>query len=96
MLPELEKRQVALVAISVDALDVSEKLAAAVGLTFPLASDPAHAVIDAFGVFDAENEVAWPAMYLVGRDRTIAWRFLGDTYKVRPSRDEILRAIDRP
>lgn len=96
MLPELEKRQVAVVAISVDPLGVSDKLAAALGLTLPLASDPDHAVIDAYGVFDAENEVAWPAMYLVERDHTIAWRFLGDTYKIRPSREEVLRAIDSP
>lgn len=59
----------------------------------PLLSDPSHAAIDAFAVFDAENEVAWPAVYLVERDGTIAWRDLGDTYKVRPTTDELLRAI---
>jgi len=73
---------------------VSEKLAAAHALTLPLVSDPAHTAIDAFGVYDAENEVAWPAVYLVARDGTIAWRFLGDTYKVRPTIAELLRALD--
>jgi len=34
------------------------------------------------------------AVFLVERDRTIAWRFLADSYKVRPSADELLRAID--
>ena len=77
-----------------DPLEVSAKLGAAHGLTFPLVSDPSHTAMDAFGVFDAENEVAWPAVYLVDRDGTIAWRYLGDTYKVRPTTAELLRALD--
>jgi peroxiredoxin len=74
---------------------VSETLAAAHGLTFPLASDPTHTTIDAYGVLDAENEIAWPAVYLVERDGTVSWRFLGDSYQERPTSDELRRAIDR-
>lgn len=72
---------------------MSAKLAAAHGLTFPLVSDPQHTAMDGFGVFDVENEIAWPAVYLVERDGTIAWRYLGDSYKVRPTVDEILKVV---
>ena len=74
---------------------MSAKLAAGLGLAFPLASDERHVAIDAFGVYDGENEIAWPAVYLVERDRTISWRFLGTDYQERPAAAEVLRAIDR-
>lgn len=83
-----------MVAIAVDPLRAHERLAAHLGLTFPLASDPGHAVIDAFGVFDPENEIAWPAMFTIERDRTISWRWLGDDYKVRPPTADVIAAVD--
>ncbi len=84
-----------MVAISVDPTNVSTKLAAGLGLAFPLVSDVKHEPIDAYGVYDAENQISWPAVYVVERDRTISWRFLGSDYKERPPAEEVLRALER-
>lgn len=84
-----------MVAISVDEVETSAALAARLGVTFPLASDPEHAVIDAYGVLDVRHEIAWPAVYLVGPEGRILWRFLDDDYRRRPSADDVLATIDR-
>lgn len=81
-------------AISVDPPAASEHLAGSLGLTFPILSDPGHGVIDGFGVFDHENEIAWPAMFTIERDRKISWRWLGDDYKIRPTTIEVLAVLD--
>ena len=48
----------------------------------------------AYGVEDAENSVAWPAIFVIAPDGKIAWRSLAQTYKVRAGVDEILKALD--
>ncbi len=63
-------------------------------MTFPLLSDPDRAVIRAFGVEDAENGVAWPAIYVVGRDGRVRWRSLAETYKKRAAASAIVEALD--
>jgi len=83
------------VAISVDPPAVGARLAAGLGLTFPLASDERRVAIGAYGVYDAENEISWPAVYLVEQDRTVSWRYLGDRYQERPPAADVLAAIDR-
>jgi peroxiredoxin len=85
---------VEVIAIAVDPPEVSARLAAGLGLSFAVASDEAHAAIDGFGVLDGENEVAWPAVYLIGPERRVQWRHIGDDYKPRPPIADVLRAID--
>jgi peroxiredoxin len=79
----------------VDAPDRSKALAQKLGVTFPLASDPKRDVIRAYGVEDQENGIAWPAIFIVGRDGTVRWRSLAETFKERPTSDVVLQALDR-
>lgn len=60
------------------------------GLGFPVLSDPDGAASRAFGVFDGENEIAWPAVYIVDPSGTIVQRWLADTYQVRIETSAIL------
>ncbi len=50
-------------------------------------------VIRAYGVEDAENGVAWPVIFVVGRDRRVKWRSLAETYPVRPAPEIVLEAL---
>jgi peroxiredoxin len=93
-LAELDKRNADVVAISVDPVETNLELSARLGLTFPLAADPEHATLAAFGVYDDHHEIAWPAVFIVERDRRVSWRYLADDYKVRPTVEEMLRALD--
>lgn len=47
-----------------------------------------------FGVVDEENGIAWPAVFVIGKDRRIAWRSISETYTKRPSADELLGHLD--
>jgi peroxiredoxin len=72
---------------------VSDKLAAALDLAFPIASDEDGAVMKAFGVFDPENEIAWPSIFVIEKDRTISWRWVADVYMKRPPPAEVVAAV---
>ena len=93
-LKEFERRGASLVAISVDDLGKTRALAQDLGITFPLLSDVNLEVTRAWGLEDPGNAIPWPAMYIVTRDGRIAWRSLEETYKVRPSSEVVLEALD--
>jgi len=50
-------------------------------------------VIRAYGVEDAENGIAWPSIFIVGRDGRVKWRSLAETYPVRPAPEVVLEAL---
>ena len=80
-------------AISADPPEKSKELAGKLGVTFPLLTDSAVSTIRSYGVEDAENGTAWPAIFIVARDGTIRWRSLAETYKNRPVSEQILDAL---
>jgi peroxiredoxin len=73
----------------------SAELAAKLGLTYPLLSDPKQTAIRAFGVADENTGVAWPTAFVIGRDGRIAARFFTESYKKRATTTDILAALDR-
>ena len=81
-----------MVAISVDTPEESKPLVEKLGLQFPVLADVNLAVARRFGVVDQENGIAWPAIFLIGRNGRVTWRSLSETYKVRASVAEILAA----
>jgi peroxiredoxin len=92
-LKDLASRQITLVAISSDAPDVRDRLVGKLGLTFPVLADPDRRIIKLYGVEDAENEIAWPALFVIGQDGVIRERVMLDTYKQRPIVTQVLAAI---
>ena len=72
----------------------SKALAEKLGITFPLLSDVNRAVIRAYGVEDEENAIAWPAIFIVGQNGNVRWRSLAETFKVRPTSEVVLGALD--
>ena len=80
-------------AISVDPPATSAALASKLGITFPLLSDESRATIRAYGVEDAENGIAWPAIFIVDKQGKIVWRALAETYKLRAGLKQILEAL---
>jgi peroxiredoxin len=62
---------------------------------FPLLSDETCAAVKAFGVHDIENEIAIPAVFVIGKDGNIAWKHVGGTMSDRPPEDDIVGAVER-
>lgn len=95
----LARRGVQVLAISADPIEEAQGLARRLALGFPVLSDPQRLVIRRYGVEDAANEIAWPALFLVTRGAgdkgQIRWREISDDYRDRPSLIGVLAQIDR-
>jgi peroxiredoxin len=92
---DFRAKKATLFAISVDSVERNRALADELGLDFPILADPDRAVIRAYGVDDPENRIAWPAIFVIGRDGTIVDRDLAVDYRVRPQVAAIIEAIPR-
>lgn len=49
----------------------------------------------ALGIFDEANDIAWPAVLIVGLDGTIRWSDLPSSYTLdeRPTPEAILKVV---
>jgi len=91
---QFEARGLRVLPVSVDPLDKSQALIDRLTLPFPLGLDVDRSVTRAFGVYDAENDIAWPAIFIIAQSGEIRWRSLAETYPVRPAAQVILDAWD--
>ena len=60
---------------------------------FPLLSDVHRAVISAYGVLDADRNVAYRSTFVIDRDGMLRWGQAGDRHMVRDGH-ELLRVVD--
>jgi hypothetical protein len=44
-------------------------------------------------VFDPETEIAWPSIFVVGKDGVIVKRWLADTFSERIATDDVLNDL---
>ncbi len=87
----LKGHNVIVIGISADTVTQSQDLAARLGLTFPLLSDPDLKAARAFGVAMKGKDIAVPATFLVEPDGAISFRHIGETTTDRPALEAVLR-----
>ena len=103
-------RRVEVVAVSVDPLDVSEKLRRKVGLPIRFLSDQRGALMDALHVRHRDGmppsfithrppdggsrDLFLSTTFLLDEEAVIRWVYRPDTYRVRAPARELLQAID--
>lgn len=66
-------------------------------IEYTLLSDPDHAVIDRYGVFNPESgnrPIPHPTVMVIDRDGVVRWRFTEVNYKVRAENEDVLRALE--
>lgn len=64
---------------------------------FTFLSDPAHAVIDRYGLLNASGSrrgIPHPATFVIDRAGLVQWRDVQADYKVRPPNAAILRGLE--
>ena len=86
------------IAVSVDTIEESARLASGLGLEFPLLSDVERKVINTWGVVHEGGKpgggaIARPAIFLVEPDGTISWRSVTENYRVRVQPEHLLEAL---
>ena len=97
-LDKFSRRNVRVVAISVDPVDVTRGLREKRGYTFPFLSDVNAEVIRRYdllhpGAFEGKD-IARPAEFLIDPDGIVRWVNLTENYKVRAKGEEILKVLD--
>ncbi len=72
-------------AISVDSVEQNQAMVDKLLLPFPVLSDPSGEVIKAYGVWNpGEGGIAKPSLFLVGREGSIVWSYVGEDFADRP------------
>lgn len=101
MLDEQRRTSVELVAVSIDSLNMLQKMEDQISrdgtpsrITF--LSDPDHRVIDRYGLLNPNNR-GWPhpTTYVIDRGGVVRWKFTEINYKVRPTNAMILEALGK-
>ena len=95
-LPQIERLDAALVAVSVDSAWSHEAFARARGLTFPLLADfePKGAVARAYGVYRVQDGTSERALFVIDADGIIGWRAVVPV-AVDPGIDGMLTALEQ-
>ena len=64
---------------------------------FVMLSDPDHAVIDRYGLFNEDSSsrrpLPHPATYVIDMEGVVRYRFVEVDYKVRPTNEDILAVL---
>lgn len=92
MQADLRAEGIGIAGISVDPALDSAALAKRLDVEFPLLSDPDVQVITSYGVKMKDEVLAVPATFVIGEDRTILWRYVGESRPDRPSLDIVREA----
>ncbi len=100
-----QEDQVRFYAISVDSPAESKSFAEQIAadgkgeVNFPILSDPAHRVIDAYGIRDSAYNgqkfegIPHATVYIINRDGRVAWTLVETDYKLRPNNQEVSAAL---
>ena len=105
LLPEALRDDTEIVTVSVDDQDGMQRMIDRVTATdgvapdFIMLSDPDHAVIDRYGLFNEEappnRPLPHPATYVIDKDGIVRYRFVEVDYRVRPSNEDILAVLEQ-
>ena len=62
---------------------------------FVMLSDPDHAVIDRYGLYneDSRRPMPHPATYVIDMEGVVRYRFVEVDYRVRPTNEDILAVL---
>jgi peroxiredoxin Q/BCP len=96
-LQSLEDKQIRVVAISYDSVEVLAKFAEKQKITFPLLSDPDSKVIKDYGLLNKEAKgktegIPYPGTMLIDRDGVIRAKLFFDGYRERHAAEDIIKA----
>jgi peroxiredoxin len=98
-LDETQRRDVELLALSIDSRDLLQKMADQIAAdgnaaTFTFLSDPGHRVIDRYGLLNPSGK-GWPhpTTLVIDKSGVVRWKFIEINYKIRPTNQMILDAV---
>ncbi|QIN84856.1 redoxin domain-containing protein [Rubrobacter tropicus] len=91
---EFERRGAQVAGISVDPPHDNAKMVGKLRAPFPLLSDATGEVSRAYGLWDERENVATPAVVVVGRSGEVSYLYAGSDFADRPRDEELFAALD--
>ncbi len=92
-----------ILAVSVDTVEAQQMMIDRISMEdgiipdYPLLSDPDHAVIDRYGLFNPDESrrrpVPHPTTLVIDMEGVVRWKFVEINYKIRPELADILAAV---
>ncbi len=90
MYGQFEEAGVGLAAISADEIEDSAEFAGDSDIRLPLLADPTLETIEAYGVRQAGNDIAVPAVFIIDGEGLVRWRYVGETMMDLPDAKTVL------
>ena len=104
LLPDALQDDTEIVTVSVDDREgmkrMIDRVSASDGVApdFIMLSDPDHSVIDRYGLFNEDappnRPLPIPATYVIDKEGIVRYRFVEVDYRVRPSNEDVLAALE--
>ena len=104
LLPDALQDDTEIVTVSVDDEEGMKRMIDRVPATdgvapdFIMLSDPDHAVIDRYGLFNEDappnRPLPHPATYVIDKEGIVRYRFVETDYRVRPTNEDILAVLE--
>ncbi|MCB9754756.1 MAG: peroxiredoxin family protein [Myxococcales bacterium] len=91
---DFEQRGAQILGISADVHGVSRDFKEKKQLPFPLLQDEGVRVAALYGVAMKDMPLAIPAVFVIAPDRTIHYKYVGETVPDRPTVDVVLETLD--
>ncbi|MFQ5815073.1 MAG: peroxiredoxin family protein [Candidatus Hydrothermarchaeaceae archaeon] len=90
---DFEEQDAELVPVSTDGIEKEESFAEEICVNYPLYSDPDHKAIERYGVFDAEHNIARPAVFIIDKEGRIRYKHVSKDHTDRPMNTTIINAL---
>jgi alkyl hydroperoxide reductase subunit AhpC len=99
-LSKKDEQTTEILAVSVDSHELSKRLHTSLkqkhpgDYDFALLEDKNHKVIDRYGLLNPDGK-GWPhpATYVIDKKGLVRWKFVEVNYRLRPTNDQILAAL---
>ena len=92
---QFQQRGAEITAVCVDSPAQNRAMISKLLLPFRILSDPdGELAIQRYGVWNEEGRIAIPALFVVAKDRTIRYTYVGQDFADRPGDEEVLDALE--
>lgn len=83
-----------ILAISVEGLEMGQRVSELLGLQYPVLSDPDHEAVDGYGVFNLlGDQLATPSVFVIDSEGIIRWSYVGKDTRDRADNETILEQL---
>jgi peroxiredoxin len=89
----IQKSNAAVLAVSLDDAIVQTRTSETIQNKFPILLDPQGKAIKAYGVYNPAENLSRPSLFLIGPDKKILYRYVGQAIQDRPPLAQVMTIL---